>query len=354
MPSGRRTRLLLPILLVLVGCGAPSPAPEPRSAPEAAVKPAPRRVHFVGFDSSEPLVNALRTGQIEGLVVQNPARMGELGVKTVVDSLEKRKVEPVVDTGEVLVTPDNLTDPKVAELINPPKEENISGESLSGARKKKWRVIVIPKGTTHEFWKTIHAGALKAAEALGNVELIWQGPQKEDDRLQQIQLVQSAIAAKVDGIVLAPLDSRALVKPVEDAIAKGIPVVIIDSALESSAIASYVATNNENGGILAARRLGELLKGEGKVILLRYMVGSASTDERERGFTETLAREFPKITYLSDSEYAGSTSGSAQEKAQSLVTKYRGQVDGIFCPNESSAYGMLRALQGAGMVSETP
>ncbi len=352
MRSGRRTRCLLPILLLVVGCGAP--APEPGAAPAVVTKPTARRVHFVGFDASEPLVNALRTGQIQGLVVQNPARMGELGVKTVVDCLEKRKVEPVVDTGEALVTPDNLADPKIAELVNPPKEENVSGESLSGARKKKWRVFVIPKGTTHEFWKTIHFGARKAAEELGNVDLIWQGPQKEDDRVQQIQLVQSAIAAQVDGIVLAPLDSRALVKPVEDAVAKGIPVVIIDSALESSAIASYVSTNNENGGVLAARRVGALLKGEGKVILLRYMVGSASTEERERGFTETIAKEFPKITYLSDSEYAGPTSDSAQQKAQSLVTKYRGEVDAIFCPNESSAYGMLRALQGAGMVSETP
>jgi ribose transport system substrate-binding protein len=259
---------------------------------------ASRRVHFVGFDSSEPLNQALRAGKIEGLVVQNPLRMGELGVKTMVDCLEKRKVERVVDTGETLVTPENLSDPKVAELMNPPREENVSGENLSGARKKKWRILVIPKGTTHEFWKTIHFGAKKAAEELGTVDLVWQGPQKEDDRLQQIQLVQTAIASRVDGIVLAPLDSRALVKPVEEAVAKGIPVVIIDSALESDRISSFVATNNENGGALAARRLGQLLKGEGKIILLRYMVGSASTEAREKGFTETMAKEFPKISYL--------------------------------------------------------
>ena len=125
-------------------------------------------------------------------------------------------------------------------------------------------MIVIPKGTTHEFWKTLHAGTLKAADELGNVDVIWQGPQKEDDRVQQIQLVQNAIAAGVDGIVLAPLDAKALVDPVEAAAAKGIPVVIFDSALESKKIVSYVATNNYNGGVLAARRLGELLKGKGK------------------------------------------------------------------------------------------
>ena len=206
-------------------------------------------------------------------------------------------------------------------------------------KSKKWRVIVIPKGTTHEFWKTLHAGTLEAARELGNVEVIWQGPQKEDDRVQQIQLVQNAIAAGVDGIVLAPLDSKALVEPVEAAIAKKIPVVIYDSALESTKMVSYIATNNYHGGVLAAQRLGQLLKGQGKVILLRYAVGSESTERREKGFTDTLAKEFPGITLLSDSEYAGPTSDSAQQKAQSIVT-HTGAVRRNLLPNEWSTFGM--------------
>jgi ribose transport system substrate-binding protein len=326
---------------LLPGCGG-------SGAPETS------KVHFVGFDASQPLVQALKAGKIEGLVVQNPLRMGELGVRTLVDHLEKREVKKEIPTGETLVTPVNLSDPEIAKLVNPPQEENVSGASLSGAKSKKWKVMVIPKGTTHEFWKTIHYGAKKAADELGTVDLIWQGPQKEDDRVLQIQLVQNAVAAGVDGIVLAPLDAKALVKPVEDAVARGIPVVIIDSGLESKSIVSYVATNNYNGGVLAAKRLGELLNGEGKIILLRYAVGSASTEEREKGFTDTIAKEFPKVSYLSDSEYAGATSDTAQQKAQSLVTKYRGQVDGIFCPNESSSFGMLRALEGAGMLASKP
>jgi ribose transport system substrate-binding protein len=292
----------------------------------------------------------MRQGRIQGLVVQNPIRMGELSVKSMVKHLEKQSVERQVSTGEMLVTPDNMKDPEIAKLIEPPKVANTSVASLSGTKSKKWRVIVIPKGTTHEFWKSVHAGTLKAADELGNVDVIWQGPQKEDDRVQQIQLVQNAIAAGVDGIVLAPLDARALVDPVEAAVAKGIPVVIFDSALESTKIVSYVATNNYNGGVLAARRLGELLKGKGKAILLRYAVGSESTEQREKGFTDTLAKDFPGISLISDSEYAGPTSDSAQQVAQSLVTRYRGEVDGIFCANESSTFGMLRALDEAGML----
>jgi ribose transport system substrate-binding protein len=325
------------------GVGASPTAP-------AAGKP----VFFVGFDANQPLVEAMREGKIQGLVVQNPLRMGKLSVETMVKFLEKQPVEPQVSTGEALVTPENMDDPEISPLIHPPQVENATPSAFAGAKAKKWRVFVIPKGTTHEFWKTIHAGVLKAAEELGNVEVIWQGPQKEDDRVLQIQLVQNAIAAGVDGIVLAPLDARALVEPVEAAVAKGIPVLIFDSALESSKIVSYVATNNYHGGVLAAKRLGKLLEGQGKVILLRYAVGSESTEQREKGFTDTLAEEFPRITLVSDTEYAGPTADTAQDKSQSLVTRYRGDVDGIFCPNESSTFGMLRALEGTGMLSGRP
>jgi ribose transport system substrate-binding protein len=186
------------------------------------------------------------------------------------------------------------------------------------------------------------------------VEVIWQGPEKEDDRVQQIQLVQSAVAAGVDGIVLAPLDARALVQPVETAVAKGIPVVVIDSGLESTKTVSYVATDNYHGGVLAARRIGGLLGEEGKVILLRYAVGSESTEQRERGFTETLSKEFPRISLLSESEYAGPTADSAQQKSQSLVTRYRGKFSGVFCANETSTVGMMRALEAAGLLGRKP
>jgi ribose transport system substrate-binding protein len=314
---------------------------------------APKAVTFIGFDASPPLINALRQKKLLGLVVQNPLRMGELGVKTLVAHLEKKPVEKQISTGETLVTPENMDEPEIAQLIHPPKAENRADAGAQGSG-KTWRVMVIPKGTTHEFWKTIHAGALKAADELGNVEVIWQGPVKEDDRTDQIHLVQSAIASGVDGIVLAPLDKRALVEPVERAIARGIPVVIIDSGLESDKIVSYVATDNYHGGVLAAQRLGQLLGGRGKIILLRYAEGSESTEQREKGFTDTIARDFPGITYLSDDRYAGATSETAQREAQSLVTRFRGQVDGIFCVNESSTLGMLRALEGAGLLAARP
>jgi ribose transport system substrate-binding protein len=312
-------------------------------------------VVFVGFDVSPPLVDALERRVLHGTIAQDPYRMGQEGVRALVAHLEGREVEPVISTGETLVTPENMKEPEIEALLNPPKLEHTQNARLTGAKAKRWRVIVIPKGTTHEHWKTIHAGAAKAAEDLGTVEIVWQGPQKEDDRTDQIKLVDNAVAAGVDGIVLAPLDAEALVPPVERAIARGIPVVIIDSALNSEGPVSYVATDNYRGGVLAAERLGTLLGGRGRIILMPYMVGSASTEQREQGFRDTIREKFPEITYLTGadpntSQYAGATSDTAQATAQSLVTRFRGQVDGVFTPNESSTSGMLRALRDAGML----
>lgn len=332
--------------LMIGGCGGPSDVADPsnrgRTTPDQGVK-------FVGFDASPPLVEALKRGQLQGLVLQNPLKMGETGVRTLVAFLEKKEVPKKISTGEALATPENMETSEIATLLNPPKKAHTTDTSLSGSKSKKYRIMVIPKGTTHEFWQSLHAGAAKAAEDLG-VEIMWQGPIKEDDRTEQIKLVQSAVAARMDGIVLAPLDAHALVGPVERAVAAGIPVVIIDSDLNSEKKASFVATDNYHGGVLAAERLAELLQGQGRIILLRYAVGSESTERREKGFTDTIAK-YPKIKYLSNDQYAGATSDSAQRVAQNLVTRYRGQIDGVFCPNESSTAGMLRALSEAGLLA---
>jgi ribose transport system substrate-binding protein len=214
----------------------------------------------------------------------------------------------------------------------------------SGLRKAKTlQIAVIPKGTTHEFWKSIHAGAVRAEREFG-VEVIWKGPQKEDDRAQQITVVEDFICRGVDGIVLAPLDDRALMRPVRDAVREKIPVVIIDSALQGSDYASYVATDNYRGGVMAARRLGQLLGGKGRIFLIRYQEGSASTVQREAGFLDTVTKEFPGLVLLVQDQYAGATTETAYQLAENLISRFP-DVEGIFTPNESSTFGTLRALQ---------
>jgi len=217
---------------------------------------------------------------------------------------------------------------------------------------KKLTIAVIPKGTSHEFWKSIHAGAIKAQRELSTngaeVEIIWKGPLREDDREQQIQVVEGFTSQGVNGIVLAPLDNRALARPVEEAKTAGVPTVIIDSALESNSIVSFVATDNRKGGMLGADRLGELLGGKGKVILLRYAEGSASTEEREAGFLQEMKQKYPNIELISSDQYAGATRDTAKRASENLLNRFGDDVQGIFCPNESTTAGMLSALQDAG------
>lgn len=220
-----------------------------------------------------------------------------------------------------------------------------SEKAKAAAPAKTFKIAVIPKGMTHEFWKSIHAGALQAARELG-VEIIWKGPQKEDDRAQQITVVEDVLSRGVEGIILAPLDDRALVRPVQDAMRENIPVVIIDSGLQGKDYVSFVATDNFQGGVLAARRMGELLAGRGKIFMIRYQAGSASTTERERGFIETVQRDFPGLIVLAKDQYAGPTTESAYQTAENLLGRFP-DVDGVFCPNESSTFGALRALQEA-------
>jgi ribose transport system substrate-binding protein len=212
------------------------------------------------------------------------------------------------------------------------------------------KLAVIPKGTTHEFWKSIHMGALMAAEEFG-VEIIWKGPQKEDDRAQQITVVEDFISRGVDGIVLAPLDERALCRPVQDAAREKIPVIIIDSGLQGSDYISYVATDNNKGGVMAARRLAQLLQNKGRIFLIRYQEGSASTTQREQGFLDTLKAEAPDIRLLVQDQYAGTTTESAYQLAENLISRFP-DVDGVFCPNESSTFGTLRALQETGLAGK--
>ena len=216
-----------------------------------------------------------------------------------------------------------------------------------------FQIAVIPKGTTHEYWKSIYAGAIKAKRELAEkgtaVTIIWKGPLREDDREQQVQVVENFVGRQVNAMVLAPLDNRALVAPVDEAVDAGIPVVIIDSSLQSKKQSSFIATDNVEGGRIAAKRLGELLGGKGKVIMLRYAVGSASTEDRENGFLEVMKRDFPGIELISTEEHAGATRDTAKRVSENLLNRYGQDVNGIFAANESCGSGMLLALRDAGL-----
>jgi ribose transport system substrate-binding protein len=232
----------------------------------------------------------------------------------------------------------------------------LAAAALTGVRAADYQIAVIPKGTTHEYWKSINAGAVKAqrelAAAGAHVTILWKGPLVEDDREQQIQVVENFIGRGVSAIVLAPLDSKALVAPVEEAVHAGIPVVVIDSGLQSKAPSSVVATDNRKGGQIGARRLGTLLGGKGRAVMLRYEVGSDSTEQREAGFMEIMKSEFPGVELISTDQYGGATRETAFRAAQNLLNRFGEHMDGIFAPNESTASGTLLALREMGLAGK--
>jgi ribose transport system substrate-binding protein len=217
---------------------------------------------------------------------------------------------------------------------------------------EKISIAVVPMGTSHVYWKAVEAGARQACKELG-IDMTWKGPLKENDRAQQIAIVEQFVSENKSGIVIAPLDDTALKRPIDAAMAKKIPVVIIDSSLKGEPgkdFVSFVATDNHAGGKMAAEELLRLLDGKGKVILLRGQEGTASTTAREEGFLEEI-KKHPDIQILLDNRYAGNTAAEAQTTAMNLMDKIR-QADGMFCPNEGTTFGTLLALRQAGLAGK--
>lgn len=211
--------------------------------------------------------------------------------------------------------------------------------------KKKLRIAVIPKGTTHDFWKSVHFGALQAAKELGNIEIIWNGPDKETDKEGQIKIVDTFVGERVDGICLAPIDRDALVTPVRRSKQRGIPVVVFDSALSDlKDSVSYVATDNYHGGVMAAEFLTKLLDGKGGVIMLRYQAGSESTEQREQGFLDTL-KQSEGIKVLSENQRVNSDAVEALKVGETLLRNFKGEVTGVFTVCEPNNKGMLQSLE---------
>src|SRR6516162_10103781 len=206
-------------------------------------------------------------------------------------------------------------------------------------------IAVIPKSTTHLFWRAVEAGAREGAKEAG-VEMIWKGSLREDDPAQQIQIVQQFVSEGVGGIVLAPIDDTALRGSVVAAMQKGIPVVIMDSPLKGEPLKDFVcmvSTNNHRAGEMAGEQLGKLLHGKGTVAVLRYIEICASTGQREAGFLEAI-KKFPDIQVILDDRYSGDIISEAQSAALAMLDKVK-EADGIFCSNEPTTFGMLLALR---------
>lgn len=215
--------------------------------------------------------------------------------------------------------------------------------ALSCSKPAGKRIVFIPKGRAHVFWQSVHAGAIAAMREAPGFNVIWNGPASETDYEGQIKIMDSAINQHVDAICIAPIDKKILVSLVEHAAAIGIPVIIFDSPVDTDTFTAQVATDNYQGGRMAAQRLGEILGGKGKIAEVAVQAGSASTMLREQGFEEYLKSELKDIK-LADKQYGMADFAQSLKVAENMLTATP-DLTGMFASNESSTVGAVRALK---------
>jgi ribose transport system substrate-binding protein len=199
------------------------------------------------------------------------------------------------------------------------------------------------------FWLTVQKGVFDAGREF-NVDILWNGPASETDFSRQIQIMDSMIAQRVDGIALAAAERKALVASVDRAAAANIPVSVFDSGLDSTQYVSFVATDNVEAGRVAARTLIEMLGGKGKVGVVMHAPGSQSTMDREKGFNETLAAEGPNLQIVA-TQYGMSDRSKARSAAENILTAHP-DLDGIFASSEPSSVGASLAIQGRNLTEK--
>lgn len=208
---------------------------------------------------------------------------------------------------------------------------------------------MVPKATAHIFFVSIHAGVDRAAKEFG-VQVLWNGPNEETDHSRQIQIVDAFIAQRVDAIAISATDERALVAPLERAVAAGIPVSVFDSAVNFENYVTFVATGNHAAGCSAAREIGRLIEGQGSVAMVMQKPGGASTGLRERGFEETLQREFPAIRLVARQFGMGDRARS-RAAAENILTAHP-RLDAMFGSSEAASIGIIQAVESRGRAGQ--
>jgi ribose transport system substrate-binding protein len=221
--------------------------------------------------------------------------------------------------------------------------------SLSCNRQKQRRIAVIPKGTSHVFWQSVHAGAAAAGRDF-HEEILWDGPPNETDYSRQLEIFDSMLNRHVDGVVVAAADRTTLNASLDRAARENIPVVVFDSGVDSSNYVSFVATNNYAAGQMAARKLAQLLNGKGTVGIIGNAPGSASTIDRESGFKDAMAKEFPGVRIAAE-QYGMSDAAKGLAVTENILTAHP-EVSGLFASAEPSSVGAAQALKSRGLAGK--
>jgi ribose transport system substrate-binding protein len=208
---------------------------------------------------------------------------------------------------------------------------------------KQVTIAVIPQTEGIVLWDTAHAGADDAASQTG-ASIYWNAPTREDDVEAQISLVDHVLNGNYQGMVLAPDQALALISPVRRVLARGIPTVIIGSPLPIPAGGnlSYICNDDEEGGRLAAQRVGEMLQGHGTVAVLGINPDVTGIMIRARAFEQSLAQNYPGIQIVE--KRMGSFNVPREQQVAQDVLKAHRDLDVIVALMWSTVDGALSAL----------
>ena len=222
---------------------------------------------------------------------------------------------------------------------------SVAAMSLPAFAADKPTIPVIVKDTTSPYWQIVFAGARQAGKDL-NVNVPELGAQSESDINGQITVLEHAVAGKPAAVVIAPTQFKALGAPIDEA-AKKVPIIGIDSAADSKAFSSFLTTDNEKGGRIAADGMAEAIKAkygaaEGKVALITHLPGVGSLEARNKGYKEELAEKYPGLKLVADKVSDGNATTGLNIMTD-LITAIP-DLRGVFADNLIQCEGASQAI----------
>ncbi|HVD75580.1 MAG TPA: ABC transporter substrate-binding protein [Xanthobacteraceae bacterium] len=227
-----------------------------------------------------------------------------------------------------------------------PKSLSLLGraEAATGTAQTKPTIPIIVKDTTSFYWQTVLAGARKPARISASVPEL--GAQSESDLNGQISILANAVSSNPAAVVIAPTQFAALGKPIDEA-AKKLKIIGIDSAVDSKALTSFLTTDNEQAGRIAADILAERIQktyadAEGDVALITSLPGVASLDQRAKGFKEQLAAKYGALSIVAEKVADGQASTGRNIMTEIIAANP--ELRGVFASNPVMARGAGQAL----------
>lgn len=210
-------------------------------------------------------------------------------------------------------------------------------------------IPVISKGFQHQFWQAVRLGSEQAAKDF-NVDITFEGPESEAMVDKQYEMIQAALAKNPQALCLAAVDSQAMIPLLEEAQAKGIPVIGFDSGVDSDIPLSTASTDNVAAAALAADKMAELIGGSGKIAVLVHDQTSRTGIDRRDGFVQRIESQYPDIEIV-NVDYGAGDHLKSTDLAKAVI-QANPDLKGYFGANEGSIIGVLNAVNELGKEGE--